>query len=178
MATSLYGASLSSYTIDTEGYIIVPIIGRLSVSGKTLSQVSLIMRDSLHNVLNQPFVRVKLVNRFISVLGEVRNPGHFTYSQDKLSVFDALGFAGDITDYGNRNEVVILRNESGVNKRINLDLTKPEILASEFFNLRPNDIVYVKPLRNKFWGLRQFPWSVFFAAITTGLLIYEVVNGN
>jgi polysaccharide biosynthesis/export protein len=173
-----YGASLISYSINKEGYLLLPVIGNIFVQGKTLSQVSTILRDSLNHVLNQPIVSVKLVNRYVSVLGEVRNPGHFTFSQERLSIYDAIGLAGDITDYGNRNEVILVRNENGENIRVDLDLTRSDILASDFYNLRPNDIVYIKPLEKKFWGMRQFPWAVVFSAITTGLLIYEIASSN
>jgi len=169
-----YGASLLSYTVDKEGYLLLPVIGKILVKDKTLSEVSVILKDSLNHILNQPIVSVKLVNRYVSVLGEVRNPGHFPYSQDKLTIYDALGLAGDITDYGNRNEVILIRNVDGENIRINVNITRSEILASGYYNLRPNDIVYVKPLRNKFWGMRQFPFTILFSSITTGLLIYNI----
>jgi polysaccharide export outer membrane protein len=169
-----YGASLLSYSVDKEGYVLLPVIGKILVKGKTLSEVSLILKDSLNHVLNQPIVSVKLVNRYISVLGEVRSPGHFPYSQDKLSIYDAIGLANDITDYGNRDEVLLIRNENGKNIRINLNLSRSEMLSSDYYNLRPNDIVYVKPLRNKFWGMRQFPFSILFSTVTTGLLIYNI----
>ncbi len=171
-----YGASLLSYSIDREGYLLLPIIGNILVKGKTLSQVSLILKDSLRNILSQPVVSVKLVNRYVSVLGEVRNPGHYPFSQDKLSVFDAIGLAGDITDYGNRNKVILVRNENGINTRSNIDLTSSEILSSGYYYLRPNDLIYIKPLRNKFWGMRQFPFTILFSTITTGLLIYNVIR--
>ena len=171
---SPYSASLTSYSIDKEGYLLMPVIGNIYVKDKTISQVSIILRDSLYHILNQPIVSVKLVNRFVSVLGEVRTPGHYPYSQEKLSIYDAIGLAGDITDYGNRDMVILIRNENGENIRAHLDLTKSEILASGFYYLRPNDIVYVKPLRNKFWGMRQFPFSILFSTITTGLLIYNI----
>ena len=85
-----YGASLLSYSVDKEGYLLLPVIGKILVKDKTLSEVSVILKDSLNHILNQPVVSVKLVNRFVSVLGEVRNPGHFPYSQDKLTIYDAL----------------------------------------------------------------------------------------
>jgi polysaccharide export outer membrane protein len=136
--------------------------------------VSTILKDSLSHILNQPVVTVKLVNRYVSVLGEVKNPGHFPYSQDKLTIYDALGLAGDITDYGNRNKVILIRNINGENIRINVDITKSDILISDYYNLRPNDIVYVKPLRNKFWGMRQFPFEILFSTLTTALLFYSI----
>jgi polysaccharide export outer membrane protein len=173
-ALSPYAASMLSYSIDKEGNLFLPVIGKVFVKGKTLSEVSILLRDSLIHVLNQPLVSVKLVNRYVSILGEVRDPGHFSYSQEKLSVFDALGLAGDITDYGNRENVLIIRNENGKNIRANMNLTGSDVLSSSYYYLRPNDIVYVKPLRNKFWGMRQFPFTVLFSTITTGLLIYNI----
>lgn len=171
---SPYGASLVSYSVDKDGYLLIPVIGNIQVKDKTLAEVSMILKDSLRNILNQPMVSVKLVNRYISVIGEVRAPGHFAYAQEKLTIYDAIALAGDITEYGNRNNVILVRNENNENIRINLDLTNSGMLTSGFYNLRPNDIVYVKPLRNKFWGMRQFPFSILFSTLTTGLLIYNV----
>lgn len=171
-----YGASLMSYSIDKDGRLLLPVIGNIFVRDKTLSQVSLILKDSLRNILSQPVVTVKLVNRYVSVLGEARNPGHYPYSQEKLSIFDAIGLAGDVNDFGNRNKVILVRNENGMNIRVNLDLTTSEILSSGFYYIRPNDLIYIKPLRNKFWGLRQIPITVLLSAITTGLLIYNVTK--
>lgn len=171
-----YGASLMSYSIDKDGYLLLPVIGKVLVKDKTVSEVSTILKDSLNHILNQPIVTVKLVNRYVSVLGEVKNPGHFAYSQDKLTIYDALGLAGDITDYGNRNKVILIRNLNGENIRINVDITKSDILASDYYNLRPNDIVYVKPLRNKFWGMRQFPFNVLLTTLTTAILFYSVIK--
>jgi polysaccharide export outer membrane protein len=171
-----YGASLMSYSIDKDGYLLLPVIGKILVKDKTLSEVSVILKDSLNHILNQPIVSVKLVNRYVSVLGEVKSPGHFPYSQEKLTIYDALGLAGDIGEYGNRKNVILIRNKEGENIRINVNLNGSEILASDYYYLRPNDIVYVKPLREKFWGLRQFPFEIILSAITTGILIYSIVK--
>jgi polysaccharide biosynthesis/export protein len=171
-----YGTSLLSYSIDKEGYLLLPVIGNIQVRDKTLAEVSLILRDSLSHILNRPAVVVKLVNRYITILGEVRNPGHYVYSQERLSIFDAIGLAGDINDYGRPDNVILVRNENGENIRVNIDLTKSEMLTSSHYFLRPNDILYVKPLRNKFWGIRQVPLSILFSTITTGLLIFNLVR--
>lgn len=171
-----YGASLISYTIDKEGYLHLPVIGSLMVKDKTLAQVTTMLQESLTNILSQPAVSLKLVNRYVSVLGEVFHPGHFAYAQDKLSIYDAIGLAGDITDYGNRKEVILTRNENGKNIRINVNLTQSDILSSNYYYIRPNDIIYVKPLGKKFWNLRQFPYTVILSTITTALLIYNVTK--
>jgi polysaccharide export outer membrane protein len=175
-AMSPYGASLLSYAISKDGYIQLPFIGKIFVLDKTTAQVGVMIKDSLANVLNQPAVTVKLVNRYVSVLGEVRSPGHYTYAQDKLTIYNALGLAGDITEYGNRKHVILTRDENGKNIRVNLDLTRSDILSSGYYYMRPNDLVYVKPLRKKFWAMREFPYSVVLSTITTTLLIYTIVR--
>lgn len=171
-----YGASLISYTIDKEGYLNMPVIGKMYVKDKTTTEVSKMLKESLTNILNQPLVTVKLVNRYISVLGEVRVPGHYVFSQEKITIFDAISQAGDINDYGNRKEVVLTRNENGQNIKVNINLTKSDILSSDYYYLRPNDMVYVKPLKRKFWDLRQFPYSIILSTITTALLVYTVAK--
>jgi polysaccharide export outer membrane protein len=171
---SPYGASLTSYSVNKNGMVLLPVLGNISVTGKTLSEFSNLLMDSLKHVLSQPVVTVKLVNRYITVLGEVRVPGHYSFSQEKVTIYDALGLAGDITEYGNRSKVILVRNEDGENIRINLNISSSDILSSAYYNLRPNDLLYVKPLTNKFWGMRQFPFSILFSTITTGLLVYNI----
>lgn len=171
-----YGASLISYTIDKEGNLNMPVIGKLFVKDKTTTEVSNMLKESLTNILNQPLVTVKLVNRYVSVLGEVKLPGHYVFSQDKITIFDAISLAGDINDFGNRKEVVLTRNENGQNIKININLTQSDILSSNYYYLRPNDIIYVKPLRKKFWDLRQFPYSIILSTVTTAILVYSVAN--
>jgi polysaccharide export outer membrane protein len=171
-----YGASLVSYTINKGGYLVFPIIGPILVKDYTISQVTQIIEDSLVNILSQPIVTVKLVNRYVSVLGEVRNPGHYVYAQEKLTIYDALGLAGDMTVYSNRRSVVLVRNENGKNSLIYLDLTRPQILESKYYYLNPNDMIYVKPLQKRFWGMSQFPFVIILSTISTALLIYSVVK--
>ena len=167
---------LVSYTIDKDGYLLLPVIGNILARDKTLAEVGVILKDSLINILSQPVVTVKLINKNISVLGEVKSPGHFPFSQEKLTIYSAIGLAGDINDYGDRNNVILLRNENGKNKVIKIDLTKSSLLSSDYYYLRPYDILYVKPRKVKFWGNAQSNISFFFSTITTGLLIYSFIK--
>jgi polysaccharide export outer membrane protein len=171
-----YGASMLSYAIDKDGFLSMPVIGSIHVQDKTLSEVTEVLKDSLRHILYQPIISVKLVNRYVSVLGEVSRPGQFPYAQDKLSIYDALALAGDITIYGNRNEVILVRNENGENIRINVDLNSSEILASDYYHLRPNDMIYVKPMKKRFWGMDQFPYAIILSTITAGLLIFTIAS--
>lgn len=169
-----YSASLSSYLIDQSGHIQLPFIGDILVENKTIPQVKAIIQDSLNHILSSPTVNVKLVNRYITIFGEVKNPGHFAYAQEKMTIYDALSLAGDISIYGDRKNLVLSRNENGKNVRIVVDLTSSKIMASDNYYIRPNDMLYVKPMRKRFWGLYQFPWNTLLASISTGVLIYSV----
>ena len=97
-----YSASLLSYPVSKEGYLQLPVIGNMNVVGKTTYEVSLMIQDSLEFILSKPTVTVKLTNRYVTVLGEVGQPGHYAYTKEKLTVYEALGMARDITDFGNR----------------------------------------------------------------------------
>jgi polysaccharide biosynthesis/export protein len=170
-----YSAYMSSYTIDQEGYVQLPVIGKIQASGKTTVQVTELIRDSVKNILSLPVITVRLVNQYVTVLGEVRVPGHYVYSQDKFTIFNALGVAGDISPYGNREQVTLIRNENGKTIRVNFDLTKPEILTSKYFYIQPNDMIYVKPMKKRIWGMEEIPYALIFSVITTGLLIYTII---
>ncbi len=171
-----YGAYMNSYPIDNEGYISLPVVGKIPVMDKTTRQVSEMIKDSISNILDEPIVKVRLVNQYVSVLGEVETPGHYNYSQDKFTIFNALSLAGDITLYGNRKEVVLTRNENGKNIKMKIDLTKPDILASQEYYIQPNDIIYVKPLHKRFWGMEEFSFTILFSTITTAIVVYTFIQ--
>lgn len=171
-----YSAYMSSYTIDQNGYVQLPVIGKIHASGRTTLEVVDLIKDSVENILSLPVITVKLVNQYVSVLGAVRNPGHYVFSQEEFTIFNALGLAGDITIYGNRKEVMITRNENGKVFTMNFDLTSPEILSSKYYYIQPNDMIYVKSMNKRFWGMEQFPFVLILTTITTGLLIYSVIQ--
>lgn len=175
-AITPYSASLMSHMIDKSGYIQLPVIGNILVEDRTVPEVMHILQDSLNGILSKPTVTVKLVNRYVSVFGEVKNPGHFPYAQERLTIYDAISLAGDINVYGKRNEIILARNENGKNLRIGIDLTSSEIMASEYYYIRPNDMVYVKPMKKRFWGFSEFPWTILLGSITTGVLLYSVIK--
>ena len=168
---SPYGASLNSHTVNKDGFIDLPVVGKLLVKDKTVADVTAMLKESLKNVLNQPIISVKLLNCYVSVLGEVKTPGRYVYSEDKLTIFEALSMAGDITDYGNRKVIIHIRNANGKTTRTELNLTNPEVVTSELYYLQPNDIIYVKPIRGRVWGFKEFPIAIVLSIISTTYLI-------
>lgn len=171
-----YGAYLSSYTIDQNGYVQLPVIGKIKALGKTTNEVSELIRDSVQNILSMPTVTVKLVNQNVSVLGEVHAPGHYVFNQDKLTIFNALGLAGDLTEYGDRKHVSLVRFENGKNVRYIFDLTDPNVLSSSVYYIQPNDLIYVKPIKKRIWGMQEFPFSLLLSIVTTTLVVVTFIQ--
>ncbi len=163
---------LNSYTVDGEGYIDFPVVGRVYVKDKTVDQIKAELQVKVDEFLKQTTVVVKTVNFRVTVVGEVARPGQFTIYDDQFNVFEALSLAGDMTEFSNRGKVALIRQEPGGSRVHYLDMNSIGVLSSEFYNLQPNDIIYVAPLGYKRWGLGSvFPWALVLASISTTLLL-------
>ena len=142
------GSRASGYTVDKRGYIKFPVLGSLSIEGKTREEVALSIETELvkRDLLKDPIVTVDFVNLCISVLGEVNKPGRFNIDRDNLTLLDALSLAGDLTIYGKRTKIVVLREEGGkqTSYEVNLCSVK-DLYASPAYYLSQNDVVYVEP---------------------------------
>ncbi|TSA23874.1 MAG: hypothetical protein D4R67_12755 [Bacteroidetes bacterium] len=162
---------LNSYTVDREGYIDFPIVGKVFVKDLTVEQVKDVLQTSVDEYLTETMVVVKMVNFKITILGEVRSPGVLTIYQDEINIFEAIATAGDLTDYANRKKIALVRQTTDGSKVIYLDLNKADIMSSEYFYMMPNDIIYASPLGIKQWGFAAFPYALVFSAISTALLL-------
>lgn len=139
---------VSAYTIDTNGEIDFPVLGKMYVAGMKREEIAEYIKNELikENLVKDPVVTVEFANLCISVLGEVNNPGRFSIDRDKLTVLDALSMAGDLTIYGNRSKVMVLRQEGDVQRVYGLNLTSGNhVYTSPAFYLQQNDVVYVEP---------------------------------
>ncbi len=139
---------VSSYTVDPSGEVDFPILGKVHIAGKTRSEIADYIKDLLisNNLVKDPVVTVEFSNLVISVLGEVQNPGRFSVDRDKMTLLDAISRAGDLTIYGRRDNVLVLREEDGKSKSYSVNLcSAQELYASPVFYLRQNDVVYVEP---------------------------------
>jgi polysaccharide biosynthesis/export protein len=163
---------LNSYTVNAEGFIDFPVIGKVQVADMTIDQVKYTLQQLVSEYLKDITVVVKLVNFKVSVLGEVNHPGEFTIYKDNLNIFEAITQAGDMSEFANRNRVALIRQSKNGSQVHYLDLTSDKILTSEYFKLQSNDIVYVSPLGYKRWGLGStFPWAIVLTSISTTLLL-------
>jgi len=145
------GQKVSGYTVDLEGNIDFPIIGRIHVAGLTRSELSTMIKNRLDDdgLLKDAVVTVTYQNFNISVLGEVNHPGKFNVESDRVSLFDALALAGDLTIYGRRDSIMVIRETEGERMVMFNNLLTKDVLNSPSFYLQQNDVVYVKPNRIK-----------------------------
>lgn len=143
--------TLQNYLVTNQGEISFPILGTLKVGGLTTQQTSDLIIGMLKKYLKEsPIVTVRLINYKISVIGEVNRPNVYTVPNEKINVMEALALAGDLTIYGKRNNVRIIREDAGTPRHIvSLDLTDANIIHSPYFYLQQNDIVYVEPNKAK-----------------------------
>ena len=144
-------AALQPYLVDNEGNINFPVLGELKLGGLTKSEAEQLILDKLKPYMKEtPIVTVRMVNYKISVIGEVARPGTFTISNEKVNLLEALAMAGDMTVYGLRDNVKLIREDAnGKQQIITLDLNKAETILSPYYWLQQNDIVYVTPNKAK-----------------------------
>ena len=133
------------YLVDNEGFIYFPVLGKLYIKGMTLAQLRADLEKRLLTYLAEPLVSIKQLNFNVTVLGEVKKPGQYTNPSDKITVLQALGLAGDMTDYGNRTNVKLIREEEGVSKTYVIDFTDKNITSSPYYYMQQNDVLYVEP---------------------------------
>ena len=143
--------SLMQYLVDNEGLIDFPILGRLKVGGLTKTEAENMIREGLKPYITEvPIVTVRMANYKISVLGEVARPGTFTVSNEKVNIFEALALAGDMTVWGVRNDVKLIREDAdGQRMVMSLNLNDANIINSDYYYLQQNDVVYVTPNKVK-----------------------------
>ncbi len=141
------GSAVTGYLVNNEGDIIFPVLGRLHVLGKTHAQLAAEIEQKLvsEGHILDATVTVKLMNFKVSVLGEVRQPGQIQASGERLTIFEALSMVGDMTIYGQRHNVTVVREENGNRIVGEIDLTSKDVFDSPYYYLHQNDVVYVEP---------------------------------
>jgi polysaccharide biosynthesis/export protein len=138
------GSSASGFQVDQNGNIEYPQIGSMHLEGLTREQVADLVKSKLDTSLKQPSVIVRFLNFKISVLGEVNNPGSFTLPTERVTILEALGLSGDVTEFGKKNNVLIVRENNGHYETGRIDLTSSSMFSSPYYRLQQNDVVFVE----------------------------------
>ena len=165
------GIYLESYTINDAGYLDFPMTGEVYVRNMSVNEIRDLLTEKLKEYLIELVVIVKLVNYNLTLVGEVNRPGQYKVYQTDINLFEAVSMAGDLTDFANRNNIAIIRQTKAGSEVIYVDMTKRDILASDYYYLKPNDIVYAQPVKGKQFAFATFPYGVVFGFITTTLLL-------
>lgn len=178
-ATNIYqeeGIYLNSYSVDQDGYIEFPLIGKVKVENLTVDQVRDTLQIRVDEFVKQTTVIVKLTSFRVTMLGEFNRPGKYLVYQDKITIFEAIGMAGDLTDFARRNKALLVRMTDDGYQSFRLDLNDQAIVESDFFYMQPNDLLYVEPVRAKAFAFDNFPYAVIFTAITTLILLLNYIQ--
>ena len=146
-ATNSNSNNTTGYLVNTDGFIQFPILGNIKAEGLTKDKLKADITKKLtdRQLLTDPIVSIRFLNFRITVLGEVKNPSVVTVPNEKISLLEAIGMAGDLTIYGKRSNILLIREENGSKFLKRLDLNSNELLSSPYYYLKSNDIIYVEP---------------------------------
>lgn len=141
------GGSLQNYLVDTRGDMIFPIIGKIHAAGMTKSELVDYIKDKIYPryIKEEPIITMRYANFKVSVLGEVNRPGVCPIDNEKISILDAIAMAGDLTIYGKRDNVLLIRENNGKRETVRIDLRDKRLVNSPYFYLQQNDILYIQP---------------------------------
>jgi polysaccharide biosynthesis/export protein len=167
---------LSSYTVNPDGFIEFPIIDSVYFKDKTVDEIKILVQQAINEYMRDATVIVKFVNFRVSILGEVARPGQYPVYQTQINIFEALAKAGDMSPWGDRKRVQLVRKTITGSAVYELDLSQRNILESEYFFMMPDDIIYVTPMKAKTFAFTTFPYSIVFSTITTTLLILNFLK--
>ncbi len=166
---------LQSYTLDEDGCIELPLMGKIELQNLTVDEAKNVLQTELDKYINQTTIIVKMSNFNLTVLGEVNHPGMYKIYQSQINLFEAVSLAGNMTNFAKNDEVKIIRQTDNGSEIVTVDMGSADILSSPYYYLKPNDIVYVEPLKIKQWGFTSFPYSTVFSVISlafTAIMMY------
>jgi polysaccharide export outer membrane protein len=162
------------YLVDQNGYIDFPVLGQLKVEGLTIEEAKGQIYKLLQEYLKDPVVEMRFLNLKITILGEVNGPGVQRLSNKRVTLLEALGMAGDLSDYANRNNVLVIREEEGRRTYTRLDLQSAEIFTSPYFYMQQNDVIYVEPIQARIATVAD-PAQRIISYTTAGLSLISLI---
>lgn len=165
------------HLVNAKGEINFPIIGTLKVVGSSTDELVDSLTEKLSKYIAEPVVNIRLMNFKVTVLGEVKMPGTYPVANERISVLEAIGLAGDLTIQGNRETVTLIREENGSRVRVPIDLTDKNLFSSPYFYLAQNDVLYVEPNKAKInSSVVGKNTSIIFASISSLISIIAILT--
>ena len=175
--------AISGYLVDLDGFINFPVLGPIRLGGMTKNEAIEYLQVRISDYIKDPVVNIRFLNFRVTIMGEVIRPGVYSSTEEKLSILEAIGRAGDMTIYGKRENVLIIRAVNGENKSYRMDLTSPDIFMDPNFFLKQNDIVYVQPNKTRAASSAVNPFlslgiSIVSLLATLASITITIVNNN
>jgi polysaccharide export outer membrane protein len=167
---------LYGYIINEEGNLDLPSFGKVKAAGFTLRELENVIKNIAVSYFESPVIKLNIINFEITILGEVNSPGTFKIVDPEVNILYALSLSGDMTQFGNRRKVKVIRNENELNRVFYVDLTKKGVLNNSDFMLQPHDIIYVAPLNKKFYAFNNITNVVSMAL--SAVTLYLLINRN
>lgn len=165
-----------NYLVDKQGYINYPVIGKIQLKGLNKQQATEKMTQLVSDYVKDPIINIRFTNFKVTVIGEVQNPNSFVIPTEKVTILEAIGLAGDLTVYGKRENVLLIREKEGLRTAIRLNLNDKNLLASPYFFLQQNDVIYVEPYKTKAIQADSNPRTFAIVSSALSLLIVAIVN--
>lgn len=164
------GQSPQSYLVDNEGNINFPFLGKLKLSGLTRAEALKMLEEKISVYIKNPIITLRIMNFKVSVQGEVSATGVYPVTSDRVTLIEALSMAGDLTIYGKRDNILIIRESEGVKSYNRVDITNADFINSPFYYLAQNDVVYVEPNKSKIAGAAVGPSTSLIFSVTSLLI--------
>jgi polysaccharide export outer membrane protein len=162
------------YMVDQDGYIDFPVLGPVKVKGLTVEEAKALIYTEVEQYLKNPVVEMRFLNLKITILGEVNVPGVQRLSNKRVTLLEAIGMAGDLSDYANRNNLLVIREEEGRRTYTRLDLQSAEIFTSPYFYMQQNDVIYVEPIQARIATVAD-PAQRIISYTTAGLSLISLI---
>lgn len=170
---------IPTYAVDANGEIDFPKVGKIKLAGKTRTQAMDLLRREVGRYIVDPGISMVVRNFRVTVLGEVKSPGTFTIENDRLTILEALGLAGDMTMYGERKNVLLIREQNGQKQEFRMDLTKRETMNSPAYYLTQNDVIYVEPNGARVQSSKYSQnTSIFISVASVIITVISVLTRN
>lgn len=170
------GQFLNGYLIDDKGSIELPIIGQINILNLTIPEAKDSLLSKIQEYYKQVNIDVKLINFRVTILGEVTRPNTYIIYNDRATITDILAKAGDVTDYGNRNKIKIIRTINNKRKILQINIQDPNFVNKPEYFLLPNDVIYIEPLKAKVFKSNITTVSLFVSTLSMILIIYNTFN--
>lgn len=172
--------SLQTYVVNKEGNIEFPVLGEVPVAGKTKAELNEYLKGALRQYLIDPVVTISSNSFYVTFAGEINSPGQVTTSGETLTILEAIARAGDLSIFAQRTNILVIRNNNGVQELGRLDITNPEVVFSPYYYLKPRDYIYVEPNDTKkkasrFGASESYNLSIISLSFTAISLITSVV---